>query len=117
MAAHGLILLLLVVFRAVAGEVYYVDNTKTGSSATGTSSNPFAKIQDCIDAIEGPGDECKIIAGRYHEQIKITGKHGSPDKPILIYGSPKTRPVIDGTVEIKPISAWEKLDATKNIYR
>ncbi|XP_068675366.1 uncharacterized protein [Montipora foliosa] len=68
----------------------------------------FTSIQSCVDALREPGDECIIPAGRYFEQVEITNKHGSPEKPMVIRGIGDHYPIIDGTVEIKPKEGWVK---------
>ena len=35
----------------------------------------FRTVQDCVDALHSPGDECRITSGRYHERVRIKNKH------------------------------------------
>ena len=58
----------------------------------------FTSIQDCVDAIgENDVATCFVREGRYHEVISINNK-----KDIEIKGDPNARPVLEGTVELRP---------------
>ena len=62
------------------------------------------------------GDECQLVAGRYHEEVKIDGLKGEKDKlPFVIraYPGDEEKVIIDGTVLID--TKWEQYD--KNIYK
>ena len=67
----------------------------------GSWTAPFGSIQECVNAAGG-GDECQIRAGRYHEEVEVTGVRGWAQQPTLIKGYGDERPLLDGTVEIKP---------------
>ena len=50
--------------------VYYVDGSNGNDLNRGDSiQNAFASIKACVDALNGPGDECHIRAGRYHQPV------------------------------------------------
>ena len=105
-------------FHTCFATVYFADNRNGNKAFNGLSPNKaFSTIQDCVDALKEAGDECRIRAGRYHEDVTITGKHGSKGKPFVIAGYQNERPIIDGAVVIKPAEGgiWKKYK--KNIYR
>ena len=90
-------LLLGVLAQKISATVYYVDANRGCKTNNGKSlDEPFATIQECVDALLEPGDECRIRAGRYHENVSIHGKYGSDDKPIIIGGYNNEQPIIDG---------------------
>ncbi|CAL4158267.1 unnamed protein product, partial [Meganyctiphanes norvegica] len=68
----------------------------------------FKTIQRCVDELKlsGPGSECHLRSGRYHEVININGLKGSTDKPYTIKNWKKEVPIWDGTVAIQP-SKWD----------
>ena len=73
-------------------------------------NSPEDKIQDCVDNLKEPGDECLIKPGSYHEHVTITSKHGSEGNPIIIRGAPDAETKLDGTVALKPVTGkWEKM--------
>ena len=70
----------------------------------------FTSIQDCIDDIgEKDVGTCIVREGRYHEEVVVNNK-----KQITIKGYENERPVLDGTVELKPIEGEWSLDPEKN---
>lgn len=88
---------------SVSPTVFYVDSQNGNDLNEGTSvDDAFSTIKKCVDAIVAPGDECRIRRGRYHENITITGKHGTSEKPIILAGYQDERPIIDGTILLKP---------------
>lgn len=98
--------------------VYYVDGSNGNDFNRGDSiQNAFASIKACVDALDGPGDECHIRAGRYHQPVfQISGKQGSQSQPIVIRGYQDEVPVIDGTIPLAPKAGW-KLDPKTGIFR
>ena len=70
----------------------------------------FTSVQSCIEKLSEPGDECVIPAGRYHEHVTISNKHGTPDKPMVIRGLEDEYPIIDGTIQLRPKEGWVKDD-------
>jgi len=56
----------------------------------------FTSITDCVRNTSA-GDSCLVKEGRYHEEIIIDGK-----EDIAIKGFQDERPVIDGTIVLKP---------------
>merc|ERR1712198_835334 len=56
----------------------------------------FTSITDCVRNTS-TGDSCLVKEGRYHEEIIIDGK-----EDIAIKGFQDERPVIDGTIVLKP---------------
>ena len=99
-AAKSLLLVLSIVAIAmvqVSAKVFYVNS-------------PQDKIQDCIDNLKEPGDECVIKPGSYHEHVTITNKHGSEGNPIIIRGAPSGKSKLDGTVALRPVDGkWQKM--------
>ena len=87
----------------VSPYVYYVRRSGRSEGATQVNS-----IQDCVDMLSGPGGQCLIPPGVYHENVTISGKHGSEIEPIVIGGSGKEPSIIDGTVPLNP-KQWEKI--------
>ena len=63
------------------------------------------------------GDECQLRAGRYHEEVKIDGLHGTQTAPFIIRGYQDEVPVIDGTVIIKPVTSWKPMKSGSRIYK
>eukprot|EP00794_Sanderia_malayensis_P003512 gene3512-4013_t len=106
---------ILACLQAISAKTFYVDSKTTKTRQIGTSRAPFSTIQDCVDAVKSPGDVCQIKAGRYHEDVVITGKHGTKNKPIIITGFREDRPYLDGSVFIQAKS-WSKISPTSNIY-
>lgn len=58
------VIFILSLAASVSSKVFYVDqeNGKEGNSGDSIES-PFTTIQECIDAVENPGDECRIREG------------------------------------------------------
>ena len=102
----------------VSGNVYYVDGENGDDSNPGDSlDSALATIKTCIDALKGPGDECHIRAGRYHEtEFQISGKHGTQSQPIVIQGYQDEVPIVDGTIPLTPRRGWTR-DQKTGIYR
>ncbi|KAL9951207.1 hypothetical protein ACROYT_G043829 [Oculina patagonica] len=100
----------MVVPLYVRGTVYYVDGEKGDDSNDGQSVfTAFATITTCIDALTNPGDECHIRRGRYHQsEFQISGKRGTPSKPIIIRGYQDEIPTIDGTIPLTPKAGWKR---------
>ena len=91
-----------------SGAVFYVDGSQGNNSNDGlTAGTAFKTIQTCVDALKDPGDECHIRAGRYHEEVQVSGKKGSPEKPMVIRGYQDEIPVIDGTIPLNP-KRWKR---------
>merc|ERR1712176_252115 len=104
-----LLLLSVLLHLGTSGTVRYVDQNKAVTGKRdGTWAAPFKKISDCAKLLSGPGDECQVRAGEYHEDIVVKGVRGEEDNPAVITGYKDERPVIDGTVEIKPVEGkWD----------
>lgn len=117
MASHSAKLVVAFVVIAiltlqVAGKVFSVSNSQIGNKRTISDiqfDGTMGKIQDCIDNLKEPGDECVIQPGNYHEQVTITNKFGSEESPIVIRGDPNALTKLDGTVPLRP-EKWEKMD-------
>ena len=90
--------------------VYYVDGSKGNDLNSGDSiQNAFASLKACVDALNGPCDECHIRAGRYHQPVfQISGKQGSQSQPIVIQAYQDEVPVIDGTTPLAPKAGWKR---------
>ena len=95
---------LLLLVHVVSSTIYHVD---PNPEKTAERRVPFQTIQACVDALQTPGDECHIAPGRYHENVEISNKHGTPNKPFVIRGTGDALPVIDGTVPLSP-STWSR---------
>lgn len=96
----------------VAAKVFYVSNSQNGDKRGINDiqfDETFGKIQDCIDKLEKPGDECVIQPGSYHESVTIANKRGTVESPIVIKGDPNVVTKLDGTVPLRP-AKWEKMD-------
>ena len=71
---------------------------------------PQDSIQDCVDSLTEPGDECVIQPGVYHEHVTIKNKHGREGSPIVIRGHSQEETKLDGTVPVKPKDGkWVKM--------
>ena len=50
-------------------------------------TNAFSlTMQECVNKLEIAGDKCSILAGRYHEEVKVDGKFASDENPFIIEG-------------------------------
>ncbi len=65
--------LLALALTASAQTTWYVDGTGCDGSGTGTDSDPFCTIQECVDAASD-GDTILIRRGVYEETIAIPGR-------------------------------------------
>ena len=102
--------------RPSSAAVYYVDGLRGSDTNDGnTTDTAFKTIKKCVDAVNAPGDECQIRAGRYHEDVEISGKFGTPERPIVIRGYNDETPIIDGTIPLTP-KRWRRNRRT-GIYR
>ncbi|XP_057290464.1 uncharacterized protein LOC130613156 [Hydractinia symbiolongicarpus] len=103
-------------FHVVIARIYYVQpSNEVKGKRFGTFLNPFDSIQECVDTLKNEGDECQIRAGKYHENILVTGLNGKPEKPFVIRGYGDERPILDGTIDVQPLTKW-KNNLHKNIY-
>lgn len=103
-------------FHVVIARIYYVQPSNgVKGERFGTFLNPFDSIQECVDTLKNEGDECQIRAGNYHENILVTGLNGKTEKPFVIRGYGDERPILDGTIAVKPLTKW-KNNFHKNIY-
>ena len=94
----------------VTAKVYHVSRTANGakrSSFTRLFDKTLETIQECVDNLQNPGDECDIQPESYHANVVITGKHGTKDDAIIIRGDPSGKTKLDGTIPLKP-SEWIK---------
>ena len=95
----------------VLGKVFYVSSSEN-SGKRSIHGKLFdktpGKVQDCIDNLKEPGDECVIQPGTYHESVTIVDKHGTKESPIIFRGSHDGVTKLDGTIPLKP-AKWEKM--------
>ena len=83
-------------------------NKEVAGDRDGSWDSPFSRISECAALLAGPGDECQVRSGVYHEDIVVSGVRGLEENPAVITGYKDERPVIDGTVEIKPVEgSWD----------
>jgi len=102
-----MLLLLLLTLRAVTATRYVVDTEKGDDSNSGHNpSHAFKTIQHCVDSLQSAGDTCNIRAGRYHEEVRVTGLRGTEKHPYVIQGYEDEIPVWDGTTPIEP-DRWD----------
>jgi hypothetical protein len=87
----------------------------------GPEGSGLPTVQQCIDALERPGDECRLRAGRYRATATapfvVDGKHGTVAAPMVITAAEGPGTVVfDGTV---PLTGWHRLGNTGQtpIYR
>ena len=112
-ALKTLLLLSIVAMVTIqlSAEVFYVSSPQKShgkrSSFTRLFDKTLGTIQECIDNLQKPGDECVIKPGSYHENVTITGKHGTRDNPIIIRGDPSGKTKVDGTIPLNPAN-WVK---------
>jgi len=66
-----------------------------------SAATAFQKIQSGIDCLSVPGDQLFIFGGTYTEFVTVTGKNGTPDKPIVIEGEPAPGLFVVPTVRIQ----------------
>ncbi|KAL9968135.1 hypothetical protein ACROYT_G026469 [Oculina patagonica] len=112
--AIKLLLVLAVVVMLTApvhSKVFYVSSSQNGGKRSVNNKlfdKTLGKVQDCIDNLKEPGDECVIQPGTYHETVTIANKHGTKESPIIIRGSPDGVTKMDGTIPLTP-AKWEKM--------
>ncbi|UEM06972.1 right-handed parallel beta-helix repeat-containing protein (plasmid) [Skermanella rosea] len=63
-------------------KVIWVSN-KGNNSGNGSEGSPLKTIQAAINKAD-PGTMIKVKAGTYNENIKLSGLHGTEDKPIVL---------------------------------
>ena len=95
------VLLLLLLHPGGAARVFFA----------GPEGSALPTVQQCVDALERPGDECRLRAGRYRATagapFVVDGKHGSAAAPMVIAAAEGPGTVVfDGTV---PLTAWHRL--------
>jgi hypothetical protein len=89
-----------------SGTQYYMSKKKANEAngaETGTKAAPFRTFKKAIAALD-PGDTLNIAGGVYHQQLDVTGLHGTaadpqtgtPAHPITIRALPGARVYIDG---------------------
>ena len=100
------LLLVLSVTAQVLGKVSHVSNSQENEKRS-VNDNTVGTIQECINSLTGPGDECVIQPGTYHESVTIANKHGTKESPIIIRGTRDGVTKLDGTVPLNP--KWEKM--------
>ena len=65
----------------------------------------YTSIQECVNEAN-PGDTCLVRSGNYHEEMLITDKTDLVIRGDLDYA----RPIIDGTVTLRPVEGKWKED-------
>lgn len=81
----------------------------------GTSiNNALGSVQACIDKVKYPGDTCLLMAGNYREEVKVDGKFGTKEKPILIKAYGDGPVTLDGTTDIN--GEWKQLKPGSSVY-
>lgn len=58
----------------IPADAVFVD-ASVGGGGGGTEGNPFASIQDGLDAVGGSGGTVVVAAGTYGESLSLTGAH------------------------------------------
>ena len=110
-AAKLLLVLGVTLTAQVLGKVFYVSKSQENGKRSFNNKQfdgTLMKIQDCIENLQKPGDECVIQPGTYHESVTIANKHGTRESPIIIRGGPDGVTKLDGTVRLTP-EKWEKM--------
>ena len=103
-AVKQLLFLSVTLTAQVLGKVIYVSENQE----TVGDKNTVGTIQECIDSLTAPGDECVILPGTYHESVTIANKHGTKESPIIIRGTRDNVTKLDGTVRLAP-EKWEEM--------
>ncbi len=89
--------------------MYYV--APTGSdSAAGTQAAPWRSIQRAVNAAQA-GDVISIQAGVYREQVRLSGRNGTPTNWITVRPFEGDDVIIDPST---PVSGWVRLAG--NLY-
>ena len=102
---------LCILTSQVLGKVFYVSSSVNSGKRSVNDKlfdNSLGTIQECVDSVKDPGDECVILPGTYHESVTIADKHGTKESPIIIRGSHDGVTKLDGTAALKP-AKWEKM--------
>jgi len=89
----------LAILQIVTSEDCDLKNNCRLVDINGDDSKPghYKSIQSCVNEMES-GDTCLIRSGNYHEMITVSGKNNIAIRGDLDF----QKPVIDGTVEVKP---------------
>lgn len=79
-------------FKPQGREIYVgVDGKDT---AAGTKEAPLKSINKAV-ALAKPGDHVVVLAGTYYELVRISGKKGTAEKPIVLRAADGVRPRIE----------------------
>lgn len=78
----------------------------------GSIESPFKHIQHAADKMRA-GDVTYIRDGNYFEQVNLSKRNGTKDKPITFKAYQDEKVILDGTIAIK--GSWQKYRG--NIYK
>merc|ERR1719348_2727845 len=88
---------------ASSGSFFIVDPGLGDDDNSGLfPEDAFRSIQRCVESLRLPGDSCNLRAGRYHEEVNVSGIRGTQEEPIVIRGFEDEEATWDGTVPIQP---------------
>jgi hypothetical protein len=103
MSAFFRAFLLVMLAQPIFSSVYYVQSPGSAvhGVTTGTLSDPFTTIQQCVDALHAAGDECRLLGGTYNEPtVIISNLVGTEEKPIVVAAAQGHTVILDGTSPI-----------------
>eukprot|EP00117_Sycon_ciliatum_P007827 scpid23164/ scgid10782/ len=96
--------------HCAAGHVYEV--LPSNADHDGVYGQAAADIQQCLDKLSKPGDQCRLPGGVYdlggQPPLLIAGKNGSADNHIILAARPGESVVFRGATELKFASPWSK---------
>merc|ERR1719348_302416 len=88
---------------ASSGSFFIVDPGLGDDDNSGLfPEDAFRSIQRCVESLRLPGDSCNLRAGRYHEEVNVSGIRGTQEEPIVIRSFEDEEATWDGTVPIQP---------------
>jgi hypothetical protein len=65
-------------------KIIYVSPNGSGKKNGTSVKNAFSSIQQALDKVE-PGEKIELASGEYFEDL-VTKKHGTKEKPIMLFG-------------------------------
>ena len=110
--ALGIVLLIVLACRSMAGAATYRVAIQGDDAAAGTEAAPWRTIQRAVDALK-PGDAAVIGPGTYRERIELK-RGGSAEAPIALAAMPGARVIVTGA-DLLP-DGWSKLEGLDGAY-
>lgn len=87
------------------GRAIYVHPNAGNDVNPGTREAPYRTLQKALSGVAA-GDTVYAMTGLYSESVYLEYVKATEDKPIVITAAPGHKPVLDGSVSIRPGAAW-----------